>query len=52
MLNMETRKLHQLRRNAYKEYFGVTPAQVAFELRALRKEKNLVINTPPTQETD
>jgi hypothetical protein len=49
---METRKLHQLKRNAYLEYFGVRPGHIKKELDGIRKEMNLVINTPTTQETN
>jgi len=49
---METRELHKLRRQQYAEYFGVRPGQIKYELNAIRKEMNIVINTPLTQESD
>lgn len=43
---METRKLQQLSRKQYEEYFKVRPGHIAHELNCIRKEMNL-INTQP-----
>lgn len=49
---METRELQKIKRQQYAEYFGVRPGHIKYELDCIRKEMNIVINTPLTQESD